>query len=36
MLRREVVRFDAGDEAATFVAFYLLGTNDRDLIKMLE
>jgi quercetin dioxygenase-like cupin family protein len=31
-----ILRFDAGDEPATFVAFYLLGTNDHDLIKMIE
>jgi quercetin dioxygenase-like cupin family protein len=31
-----ILRFDAGDEPATFVAFYLLGTNDHDLIKMIK
>jgi quercetin dioxygenase-like cupin family protein len=31
-----ILRFDAGDAPATFVAFYLLGADDRELIKMLE
>ncbi len=30
-----VPHFDALDETATFVAFYLLGADDRELIRML-
>ena len=33
---RESPGDDAGDEATTFVAYYLLGADDRDLIKMLD
>jgi quercetin dioxygenase-like cupin family protein len=31
-----ILHFDAGDEPTTFVAYYLLGPEDRELIKMLD
>jgi quercetin dioxygenase-like cupin family protein len=31
-----ILRFDAQEQGATFAACYLLGPDDRELIKMLE
>lgn len=32
----KIARFDAGDEATTFVAYYLIGAEDQELIRILK